>query len=435
MVRVAREYASSSPCRKTSSSGAARSEASRRMGRARPSMPKTFRTLDDVDAKGKRVLLRVNLHLPMENGRVTDATRLERVASTIIEISSKRGKVILLSHLGRPKGRDPKESLKPVATALAEVIGKPVASADDCIGEVAQEAVAAMKDGDILCLENTRFHKEEENNDPAFVAELAKLGDIWVNDAFSAARRAHASTEGLGHLLPAYAGRAMQAELDALGRALEAPARPVIAIIGGAKVSTKIDLLENLVGKVDALVIGGGMANTFLHAQGVPVGKSLAERDLAATALRIIEKAEAANCAIILPVDAVVAFHFAANAPSHAYGLDAIPPDGMILDVGPQSTKRIHAAIEDAATLFWNGPLGAFELPPFDRGTVLASRHAAARTKAGKLISVAGGGDTVAARNQAGVAGHFTYVSTAGGAFLEWMEGKPLPGVEVLKIR
>jgi phosphoglycerate kinase len=343
--------------------------------------------------------------------------------------------VILLSHLGRPKGRDPRESLKPVATALAEVIGKPVAFADDCIGEVAQKAVAAMKDGDILCLENTRFHKEEENNDPAFVAELAKLGDIWVNDAFSAAHRAHASTEGLGHVLPAYAGRAMQAELDALGRALEAPARPVIAIIGGAKVSTKIDLLENLVGKVDALVIGGGMANTFLHAQGVPVGKSLAERDLAATALRIIEKAEAANCAIILPVDAVVAFHFAANAPSHAYGLDAIPPDGMILDVGPQSTKRIHAAIEDAATLVWNGPLGAFELPPFDRGTVLAARHAAARTKAGKLISVAGGGDTVAALNQAGVAGDFTYVSTAGGAFLEWMEGKPLPGVEVLKIR
>jgi phosphoglycerate kinase len=292
-----------------------------------------------------------------------------------------------------------------------------------------------MKDGDILCLENTRFHKEEENNDPAFVAELATLGDIWVNDAFSAAHRAHASTEGLGHVLPAYAGRAMQAELDALGKALEAPAKPVIAIVGGAKVSTKIELLENLVGKVDALVIGGGMANTFLHAQGVAVGKSLAERDLAATALRIIEKAEAANCAIILPVDAVVAFHFAAHAPSHAYGLDAIPPDGMILDVGPQSIERIHAAIDDAATLVWNGPLGAFELPPFDRGTVLAARHAAARTKAGKLISVAGGGDTVAALNQAGVAGDFTYVSTAGGAFLEWMEGKPLPGVEVLKIR
>ena len=290
-----------------------------------------------------------------------------------------------------------------------------------------------MKDGDILCLENTRFHKEEEKNDPAFVAELAKLGDIWVNDAFSAAHRAHASTEGLGHKLPAYAGRTMQAELDALAKALEAPTKPVIAIIGGAKVSTKIDLLENLVSKVDALVIGGGMANTFLHAQGIGVGKSLAEKDLAATALRIIDKAEAANCAIILPVDAVVAFQFAANAPSHAYGLDAIPADGMILDVGPQSIARIHAAIDDAATLVWNGPLGAFEMTPFDRGTMVAAKHAAERTKAKKLISVAGGGDTVAALNQAGVAGDFTYVSTAGGAFLEWMEGKPLPGVEVLK--
>jgi phosphoglycerate kinase len=396
---------------------------------------KQFRTLDDVDVKGKRVLLRVDLNVPMENGRVTDATRLERVAPTITEISSKGGKVILLAHFGRPRGRDPKESLRPVAAALAQVIGKPIAFADDCIGEVAQKAVADMKDGDILCLENTRFHKEEENNDPAFAAELAKLGDIWVNDAFSAAHRAHASTEGLGHKLPAYAGRTMQAELEALARALETPTKPVIAIIGGAKVSTKIDLLENLVKKVDAMVIGGGMANTFLYAQGVGIGKSLAERELAATALRIIEKADTANCAIILPVDAVVAFQFAANAPSHAYGLDAVPPDGMILDVGPQSIERIIAAIDDAATLVWNGPLGAFELPPFDRGTVVAAKHAAARTKQKKLVSVAGGGDTVAALNQAGVAGDFTYVSTAGGAFLEWMEGKPLPGVEVLKIR
>jgi phosphoglycerate kinase len=398
-------------------------------------MTKTFRTLDDVDVKGKRVLLRVDLNVPMENGRVTDATRLERVAPTITEISAKGGKVILLAHFGRPKGRDPKESLKPVAAELALVIEKPVAFADDCVGEAAQQAIAAMKDGDILCLENTRFHKEEEKNDPAFVAELAKLGDIWVNDAFSAAHRAHASTEGLGHRLPAYAGRTMQAELDALGKALEAPTKPVIAIIGGAKVSTKIDLLENLVRKVDALVIGGGMANTFLHAQGVGVGKSLAEKDLAATALRIIDKAEAASCAIILPVDAVVAFKFEAHAPSQAYGLDAIPADGMILDVGPQSIARIHAAIDDAATLVWNGPLGAFELPPFDKGTMVAAKHTAERTKAKKLISVAGGGDTVAALNQAGVASDFTYVSTAGGAFLEWMEGKPLPGVEVLKIR
>jgi phosphoglycerate kinase len=398
-------------------------------------MTKTFRTLDDVDVKGKRVLLRVDLNVPMENGRVTDTTRLERVSPTITEISGKGGKVILLAHFGRPKERDPKDSLKPVAAALSQVIGKPVAFADDCVGDVAQKAIAAMKDGDILCLENTRFHPQEEKNDPAFVAELAKLGDIWVNDAFSAAHRAHASTEGLGHKLPAYAGRTMQAELDALQKALEAPAKPVIAIIGGAKVSTKIDLLQNLVSKVDALVIGGGMANTFLHAQGVGIGKSLAEKNLAATALRIIEKADAANCAIILPVDAVVAYHFAADAPSHAYGLDAIPAEGMILDVGPQSIARIHSAIDDAATLVWNGPLGAFEMTPFDHGTVAAAKHAANRTKAKKLISVAGGGDTVAALNQAGVAGDFTYVSTAGGAFLEWMEGKPLPGVEVLRHR
>ena len=398
-------------------------------------MTKSFRTLDDVDVKGKRVLLRVDLNVPMENGRVTDATRLERVAPTITEIATKGGKVILLAHFGRPKGREPKDSLKPVAEVLSKVIKKPVAFAEDCVGEPAAKAIAAMKDGDILCLENTRFHKAEEKNDPAFVEELAKLGDIWVNDAFSAAHRAHASTEGLGHKLPAYAGRTMQAELDALGKALEAPTKPVIAIIGGAKVSTKIDLLENLVTKVDALVIGGGMANTFLHAQGIGVGKSLCEKDLAPTALRIIEKATAANCAIILPVDAVVAYHFAANAPSHAYGLDAIPADGLILDVGPQSISRIHAAIDDAATLVWNGPLGAFEMTPFDRGTMIAARHAAARTKAKKLISVAGGGDTVAALNQAGVGGDFSYVSTAGGAFLEWMEGKPLPGVEVLRSR
>ncbi len=398
-------------------------------------MTKQFRTLDDVDVNGKRVLLRVDLNVPMEGGRVTDTTRLDRVGPTITEISQKGGKVILLAHFGRPKGRDPKDSLKPVAAALATLIKKPVAFADDCVGEVAAKAISAMKDGDILCLENTRFHKEEEKNDPAFVAELAKLGDIWVNDAFSAAHRAHASTEGLGHKLPAYAGRTMQAELNALSKALEAPAKPVIAIVGGAKVSTKIELLENLVSKVDALVIGGGMANTFLHAQGIAVGKSLAEKDLAPTALRIIDKADAANCAIILPVDAIVAGQFAANAPSHAYGLDAIPSDGMILDVGPLSIERIRSAIDDAATLVWNGPLGAFEITPFDRGTVVAAKHAAERTKAKKLVSVAGGGDTVAALNQAAVADDFSYVSTAGGAFLEWMEGKPLPGVEVLRVR
>src|SRR5438270_12401613 len=398
-------------------------------------MTKSFRTLDDVDVKGKRVLLRVDLNVPMENGRVSDATRLERVAPTITEISDKGGKVILLAHFGRPKGRDAKDSLKPVAEALAKVVKKPVTFADDCIGEPAATAVAGLKDGDILCLENTRFHKEEEKNDPEFVAALAKLGDIWVNDAFSAAHRAHASTEGLGRKLPAFAGRTMQAELDALTKALGAPKKPVIAIVGGAKVSTKLELLENLVTRVDALVIGGGMANTFLHAQGVKIGKSLAEKDMAPTALKIVAKAAKANCAIILPVDAVVAHHFEANAPSHAYGLDAVPADGMILDVGPQSIARIHAAIDDAATLVWNGPLGAFEMTPFDRGTMVSARHAAGRTRAKKLISVAGGGDTVAALNQAGVAHDFSYVSTAGGAFLEWMEGKPLPGVEVLKLR
>lgn len=394
-----------------------------------------FRTLDQADVKGKRVLLRVDLNVPMENGKITDATRLERIVPTITELSDKGGKVILLAHFGRPKGRDPKESLQPVAKELSGIIKRPVAFAEDCIGETAEKAVAAMKDGDILCLENTRFHKEEEKNDPDFVAALAKLGDIYVNDAFSAAHRAHASTEGLGHKLPAYAGRTMQAELEALSKALETPKKPVIAIIGGAKVSTKLDLLENLVSKVDALVIGGGMANTFLHAQGVRIGKSLAERDLADTARRILGAAETNNCAIILPVDAVVAFQFEANTPSHAYGLDAIPDDGMILDIGPQSIKRVQAAIDDAATLVWNGPLGAFELHPFDKGTVAAARHAAERTKAGKLVSVAGGGDTVAALNQARAAGDFSYVSTAGGAFLEWMEGKPLPGVEVLRVK
>jgi len=396
-------------------------------------MPNKFRTLDDVDVKGKRVLLRVDLNVPMENGRVTDLTRIERVAPTINELAGKGAKVILLAHFGRPKGRDPKESLKPVAAVVSQVIKRPVAFADDCVGEVAEKAVAAMKDGDVLCLENTRFHPQEEKNDKAFVDQLAKLGDIWVNDAFSAAHRAHATTEGLGHKLPAYAGRTMQAELEALDKALGSPKKPVIAIVGGAKVSTKLELLENLVTRVDALVIGGGMANTFLHAQGVKIGKSLAEKDMAPTALRIIAKAEKANCAIILPVDAVVAYHFEANAPSHAYGLDAVPADGMIVDIGPQSIERVKAAMDDAATLVWNGPVGAFELNPFDKGTVAAAKYAAERTRSGKLVSVAGGGDTVAALNQAGVGEKFTYVSTAGGAFLEWMEGKPLPGVEVLK--
>ena len=392
-----------------------------------------FRTLDQADVRGKRVLLRVDLNVPTENGRVTDATRIERVAPGITEIADKGGKVILLAHFGRPKGPDPKESLKPIAAAVAQAIRRPVSFAGDCIGPKAEAAVAAMKPGDILLLENTRFHKGEEKNDPAFVAELAKLGDLWVNDAFSAAHRAHASTEGLGHKLPAYAGRTMQAELEALSKALEAPKKPVIAIVGGAKVSTKLALLENLIGKVEALVIGGAMANTFLHAQGINVGKSLVEKDMADTARRILDKAEKGHCAIILPVDAIVAFHFEANAPSHAYGVDAIPAEGMMLDVGDQSIERIKGAIDEASTLVWNGPLGAFELSPFEKATVEIARYAAAHTKTGKLVSVGGGGDTVAALNAAGVAEQFTYVSTAGGAFLEWMEGKPLPGVDVLR--
>jgi phosphoglycerate kinase len=394
----------------------------------------SFRTLDQANVNGKRVLVRVDLNVPIENGKITDATRIERAAPTINAIAEKGGKVILLSHFGRPKGRDAKESLRPVAAEVSRVLGKPVAFADDCIGPAAEKAVAAMKPGDVLCLENTRFYAGEEKNDPQFVVALARLGDIYVNDAFSAAHRAHASTEGLAHKLPAYAGIAMQAELEALNKALGAPRQPVIAIIGGAKVSTKLDLLENLITKVEALVIGGAMANTFLFALGNPIGKSLCERDMADTARRIMEKADDRNCAILLPIDAIVAHHFEANAPSHDYGVDAIPADGMMLDVGPLSVERIQAAIDDAATLVWNGPLGAFELPPFDRATVAVARYAAQRTKAGLLVSIGGGGDTVAALNHAGVAQDFTYVSTAGGAFLEWMEGKNLPGVEALKV-
>jgi phosphoglycerate kinase len=397
-------------------------------------MAHSFRTLDDASVSGKRVLLRVDLNVPMEHGRVTDATRIDRVLHTIREIAKKGGKVILLAHFGRPKGGpDEANSLRPVAAAVAEHLQQPVAFAPDCIGEVAARAIAAMKDGDVLLLENTRFHKGEEKNDPAFVDELARLGDIYVNDAFSAAHRAHASTEGVAHKLPAFAGRAMQAELEALGKALEAPKRPLVAIVGGAKISSKLDLLSNLVAKVDALVIGGGMANTFLNAQGYPVGKSLCEKDLAETARAILAKAQETRCAILLPVDAIVAFQFAAHAPAHDYGVDAIPEAGMMLDIGQLSIDRIKAAINEAETVVWNGPLGAFELAGFEQGTYQLAHHVAERTKEGELVSVAGGGDTVAALNGAGVAHGFSYVSTAGGAFLEWMEGKALPGVEALR--
>ena len=394
-----------------------------------------FKTLDDIGAvAGKRVLVRVDLNVPVIDGKVSDTTRIERILPTLDELSKKGAKVILLAHFGRPKGAPAVEfSLDPIAHAVSAMIGKPVAFADDCIGDETADAVARMKDGDLLLLENTRFHKGEEKNDPAFAEALAKNGDIFVNDAFSAAHRAHASTEGLAQLLPAYAGRTMQAELDALEKGLGSPIKPVVAIVGGAKVSTKIDLLMNLVQKVDALVIGGGMANTFLAARGTEVGKSLAEHDLAATAKQIMIEAATAGCAVILPSDAVVAREFKAGAESETVAIEACPADAMILDAGEKSVAKINEWIDRAATLVWNGPLGAFEIEPFDRATVAAARHAAARTKEGKLVSVAGGGDTVSALSHAGVADDFTYVSTAGGAFLEWMEGKPLPGVEVLK--
>jgi phosphoglycerate kinase len=395
----------------------------------------TFRTLDQADVNGKRVLVRVDINVPTENGKVTDATRIERVASTITEIADKGGKVILLAHFGRPKGRDPKDSLKPVAEEVARVIKRPVAFADDCIGPAAETAVAAMRPGDILCLENTRFHKEEEKNEPGFAAQLAALGDLYVNDAFSAAHRAHASTEGLARRLPAYAGRTMQAELEALGKALDHPQRPVAAVVGGAKVSTKLDLLGNLLAKVDVLIIGGGMANTFLAAQGRAIGKSLAERDLVATAQEILAQAQQAGRQVVLPVDAVVAKEFKAHAPARVVAVDAVGADEMILDIGPRSVAQVVSVLADTKTLVWNGPFGAFELPPFDAGTVAVAEAAAELTGAGRLVTVAGGGDTVAALNAAQVADRFTYVSTAGGAFLEWLEGKALPGVEALRIQ
>ena len=383
--------------------------------------------------RGKRVLVRVDLNVPMEDGKVSDATRIERVAPTIVELADKGAKVILLAHFGRPKGApDPAQSLAPIAEATAGIVGRPVAFAPDCIGESAAKAVGALPEGGVVLLENTRFHKGEEKNDPDFARALAANGDLYVNDAFSAAHRAHASTEGLAHLLPAFAGRTMQAELEALEQGLGSPAKPVVAIVGGAKVSTKIDLLMNLVKKVDALVIGGGMANTFLAARGTAVGKSLAEHDLAATAKQIMIEAATAGCAIVLPVDGVVAREFKANAANETVSVDAVPADAMILDVGPKTVEAIAAWIDRASTVVWNGPLGAFEIEPFDAATVAAARKAAERTRAGQLVSVAGGGDTVAALNHAGVADDFTYVSTAGGAFLEWMEGKELPGVQAL---
>ena len=393
-----------------------------------------FKTLDDADVKGKRVLVRVDLNVPMEAGKVTDDTRIRAVLPTISEISKKGGKVILLAHFGRPKeGPEAKYSLGQIVDAVAERLGAPVAFAADSVGPVAADAIAKMKDGDVLLLENTRFYKGEEKNDPEHVKKLAALGDMYVNDAFATAHRAHATTEGLAHLLPAFAGRCMQQELDALTKALEAPQRPVAAVVGGAKVSSKLELLGNLVKKVDYLIIGGGMANTFLAAEGVAVGKSLCEHDLAPTAREIVEKAKAAGCTVVLPVDGVAAKEFKAGAANRVVGNGGIAADEMVLDAGPASVKAVVDLLGSLKTLVWNGPFGAFEIEPFDAATNAVARAAGDLAAAGKLTAVAGGGDTVAALNHAGAAEKFTYISTAGGAFLEWLEGKALPGVECLR--
>ena len=389
-----------------------------------------FRTLDDVDVSGKRVVIRLDLNVPMEKGKVTDTTRIDRVVPTLKELLRKDAAIIVLAHFDRPKGKVvPEMSLKPIAAALDKALRHKVKFVFTD-WQTAPKVDAAP--GDVVLMENTRYHTGEEKNDASFAKMLGGLGDIFVNDAFSAAHRAHSSTEGIAHVIPAYAGRAMEQELSALASALEMPRKPVIAVVGGAKVSTKIDLLGNLVKKVEALVIGGAMANTFLYAQGYGIGRSLAEPELADIARDILNAADKASCAIILPVDAIVAKEFKAKAESHNYGIDAIPADGMMLDVGPMSVDRVKSAIDNAHTLLWNGPFGAFEIAPFDAATVAVAKYAAARTKAGKLITIAGGGDTVAALNHAGVADDFTYISTAGGAFLEWLEGKELPGVKAL---
>jgi phosphoglycerate kinase len=392
-----------------------------------------LRTTDSIDVKGKRVLVRADLNVPVHGGKVTDATRLTRLVPGLEALAKRGAKVVVLSHFGRPKGGpDPEFTLAPVAAELARILGRPVPLAPDCVGPEAAAAVASLPDGGVLVLENLRFHKGEEKNDPAFVAALAALGDLYVNDAFSAAHRAHASTEGLAQKLPAFAGPLMMEEITALRSALEKPERPVAAVVGGAKVSTKIPVLTNLVAKVDKLIIGGGMANTFLAADGIAIGKSLAEPDLVGTAREIVAAAAAKGCEIVLPVDAVVAREFKAGAASSVVSVKAVPADAMILDVGPQSVAHLTGVLAGCKTLLWNGPLGAFEIEPFGNGTFALAREAAKLTKAGKMVSVAGGGDTVAALNTAGVTDDFTYVSSAGGAFLEWLEGRTLPGVAAL---
>ncbi len=396
----------------------------------------TFKTLDDLnDLTGKTALVRVDFNVPMDNGAISDDTRLRVALPTINALTAKGAKVALLAHFDRPKGKVvPEMSLKPVAEPLAKLLGKPVAFATDCVGDAAKSAIDGLPAGGVILLENVRFHAGEEKNDLDFAKELAAIGDLYVNDAFSAAHRAHASTEGLAHLLPAYAGLSMQRELNALDAALGTPKRPTLGIVGGSKVSTKLDLLKNLVGKLDALAIGGGMANTFLYAQGHDVGGSLCEKDLKETALDILKEAEAKNCKILLPLDVVVAQEFKANAANRTQALDApLNADDKIFDAGPKTVEQLIHVMSEAKTLIWNGPLGVFELPPFDAATVAAAKFAAAQAKTGNLIAVAGGGDTVAALNHAGVVDDMTFVSTAGGAFLEWMEGKELPGVAALE--
>jgi phosphoglycerate kinase len=393
-----------------------------------------FRTLDDVDVAGKRVLLRADLNVPVRDGAITDLTRLERLTPTIRELSDRGARVIVVSHFDRPKGkRVPEMSLRPISAALRDILKRDVFFADDCVGPIAQEAVGNLKNGEVLVLENTRYHAGEEANDPVMAQQLADLADVFVNDAFSAAHRAHASTAGVAHLLPSMAGRLMQKELEALGAALENPDRPVGAIVGGAKVSTKLELLGNLLGKVDVLVIGGAMANTFLAAEGVGVGRSLQEADMHQTARDILAQAKAKGCEIILPVDAVTATEFRANPPTIIVAINDVPADAMILDVGPQTVALLIAKLPSLRTLVWNGPLGAFETPPFDAATVALAHAVAAATTSGKLRSVAGGGDTVSALKHAGVIEQISYVSTAGGAFLEWLEGKVLPGIRALE--
>jgi phosphoglycerate kinase len=398
-------------------------------------MPR-FRTTDDLDVAGKRVLLRADLNVPLKDGKVTDGTRIERLAPTIEALIDKGAKIVVISHFGRPKGPDPAQSLRPLVLPLSEAIGgHPVQFAADCVGPEAARVVDALKPGEVALLENLRFHAGEEANDPAFAAQLAALGDVYVDDAFSAAHRAHASIVALAHLLPAAAGKSMQAELEALGAAFENPRHPVMALIGGSKVSTKLDLLSFIIRKVDLLAIGGAMANTFLFAKGRPVGRSLCEQDLADHARIILSNAEEDGCDIILPEDAVTAEKLEPGVLTRTVGVHAVPMNAIILDIGPQTVQRISLALEGSRTFIWNGPVGAFETPPFDRATVGIAKKVAELTRAGRLMSVAGGGDTVAALAAAGVTDDLTYVSTAGGAFLEWLEGRELPGVAALAIR